>query len=103
MLSMLNLDRSTAMESNRWLGFLLLAVTGLAMAMNFRREVERRGEEDDEQADTASRILTWLATGFLGFAALCCWPAHGRIFLRGGHTPTPCSSSARDGRRRYLA
>ena len=53
-----------------WQLGLLLAVTGLAMAMNFRREVERRGEEDDEQADTASRILTWLATGFLGFAAL---------------------------------
>ena len=90
MLSMFNLDRSTAMESNLWLGFLLLAVTGLAMAMNFRREVERRGEEDDEQADTASRILTWLATGFLGFAAL--WLLAGawtEIFLRGGvHTHT---------------
>ncbi len=88
--SMFNLDRSTAMESNLWLGFLLLAVTGLAMAMNFRREVGRRSEDDNEQADTASRILTWLATGFLGFAAL--WLLAGawtEIFLRGGvHTHT---------------
>ena len=88
--SMFGLERSTAMESNLWLGFLLLAVTGLAMAMNFRREVGRRSEDDNEQADIASRVLTWLATGFLGFAAL--WLLAGawtEIFLRGGvHTHT---------------
>lgn len=99
MRSMFGLDPALALESSLWLGFLLLAATGLIMAMNFRREVARRSEDQegalaledtDAQADTASHILTWLATGFLGFAAL--WLLAGawtEIFLRGGaHTQT---------------
>ncbi|MFT3850093.1 MAG: DUF2339 domain-containing protein [Propionivibrio sp.] len=97
MLSMFGLDLTSAMEANLWLGFLLLAVTGLVMAMNFRREVGKRAgdrdaalDEESEQADFAPRILTWLATGFLGFAAL--WLLAGawtEIFLHGGaHTHT---------------
>lgn len=90
------LDRALAAQSNLWLGFLLLAATGLIMAMNFHKEIAARSlaaidaENDGEPADPAMRVVTWLATGFLGFAAL--WLMAGawtEIFLRGGaHTST---------------
>ena len=89
--SMTGLDRALAAESNLWLGFLLLAGTGFFMAMNFRKETDTRSdEEDDESPALATNVLAWLATGFLGFAAL--WLMAGawtEILLRGGaHTHT---------------
>ncbi len=91
MLSMFGLDRALAAESNLWLGFLLLAGTGFIMAMNFRKEIsERQADEDDDSPSSATNILAWLATGFLGFAAL--WLMAGawtEILLHGGaHTHT---------------
>lgn len=95
--SMTGLDRALAAESNLWLGFLLLAGTGFAMAMNFRKEIDTRSEgEDDESPALTTNILAWLATGFLGFAAL--WLMAGawtEILLRGGaHTHTGLVVSA---------
>ena len=89
--SMAGIDRTLAAESNLWLGFLLLAGTGFIMAMNFRKEIDTRSDEEDEESPSlATNILAWLATGFLGFAAL--WLMAGawtEIFLRGGaHTHT---------------
>lgn len=52
-----------AARSNLWLGFLLLAGTGLGMAMNFRKHANL--EEDD-----TPRVVPVLATLFLAFASL---------------------------------
>ena len=95
--SMVDLSAALAKESNLWLGFLLLAATGLVMAMNFRREAIRQNDAQDEApeettklGDFVSYLLPWLATAFLGIAAL--WLLAGawiEIFLRGGaHTHT---------------
>lgn len=67
------LSPEIAAKSNLWMGFLLLAGTGLAMAMNFRRRV------DDGETPP---VVAKLATLFLGLAAL--WllaGAWGQIFL----------------------
>lgn len=84
------LEPGTAAKSNLWLGFLLLAGTGLAMAMNFRKQVNQ------EEGDTP-RIVTVLATIFLGFASL--WLLAGawtEIFLHvhGHHQGTLLALSA---------
>jgi uncharacterized membrane protein len=94
--SVSGLGRALAVESNLWLGFLLLAGTGLVMAVNFRRESDRRrgeeevageGEETGEERGSGAvpPIFTILATVFLGFAAL--WLLAGawlEILLRDG-------------------
>ncbi len=57
------LDAASAMQSNLWLGFLLLAVTAFMMAINFRRQTA---------ADEASHPvnLAPFATAFLALAAI---------------------------------
>lgn len=60
--SVTGLTPDIAAESNLWLGFLLLAGTGLAMAMNFRKQ---QAENEELPA-----IVGVLATLFLGGAAL---------------------------------
>lgn len=66
-------------EANLWLGFLLLAASGFAMAMNFRKHAR------DEDGDAAfAPVVATLATIFLGFAAL--WLLAGawsEIYVRG--------------------
>ncbi|HET6719556.1 MAG TPA: DUF2339 domain-containing protein, partial [Rhodocyclaceae bacterium] len=85
--SVSGLQPEVAAQSNLWLGFLLLAGTGLVMAMNFRRESLR------QRADGAAPIPPWmttLAAVFLGSAAA--WLLAGawtEIYLRGeGHALT---------------
>ena len=75
------LSQAVAAEANLWLGFLLLAGTGLVMAMNFRRHGTIGADADDEQS--ALRLFPLLATGFLAAAAL--WLLAGawtELFLR---------------------
>lgn len=77
--SVSGLQPEVAATSNLWLGFLLLAVTGLLMAMNFRRELERGNDEEGAEGEegvegegsavASPAILTVLSTVFLGFAA----------------------------------
>lgn len=75
------LSRAVAAQSNLWLGFLLLAGSGLVMATNFRRHGELSDDEADKRA--ASRLFPLLATCFLAAAAL--WLLAGawaELFLR---------------------
>lgn len=82
------LDPGMAAKSNLWLGFLLLAGTGLAMAMNFRKQVN---QDEGKDENNTPGIVTVLATIFLGFASL--WLLAGawtEIFLHvhGNHQGT---------------
>lgn len=72
MASLAGLEGGVAAQSNLWLGFLLLAVTGFAMAMNFRRETGRKGETEDGSGESsfATGVFPGLANLFLGVAAL---------------------------------
>lgn len=85
--SVSGLHPEIAAQSNLWLGFLLLAGTGLVMAMNFRQESLR--QRTDGEAPTSPWITT-LAAVFLGSAAV--WLLAGawtEIYLRGeGHAFT---------------
>ncbi|MYM72569.1 DUF2339 domain-containing protein [Duganella sp. FT134W] len=66
------LSPEKAMESNVWLGFLLLAITAFLMATRFRAQDER-----------SNKLFTLLASAFLAFASV--WLIAGawtEIFLR---------------------
>jgi uncharacterized membrane protein len=66
------LSAEKAMESNVWLGFLLLAITAFLMATRFRAQEER-----------SNKLFTLLASAFLAFASV--WLIAGawtEIFLR---------------------
>ncbi|HET6718449.1 MAG TPA: DUF2339 domain-containing protein, partial [Rhodocyclaceae bacterium] len=85
--SVSGLQPEVAAQSNLWLGFLLLAGTGLVMAMNFRQESRRQRAADEAPIPP---WMTTLAAVFLGSAAL--WLLAGawtEIYLRGeGHAFT---------------
>ena len=61
--SVTGLDASSAMQSNLWLGFLLLAATAFMMAINFRKQT-------NELENSHPVNLAPFATGFLGLAAV---------------------------------
>jgi uncharacterized membrane protein len=85
--SVSGLQPEVAAHSNLWLGFLLLAGTGFAMAMNFRQESRQSADGTAEGAtasSTAGPLVATLATVFLGIAAV--WLLAGawsEIYLRG--------------------
>ncbi|HEX9390435.1 MAG TPA: DUF2339 domain-containing protein [Usitatibacteraceae bacterium] len=62
--SVSGLTPSVAAQSNLWLGFLLLAGTGMAMAMNFRKR------SSEGAADGQGGALALLATLFLAVASV---------------------------------
>ncbi len=67
--SVSTLTPSVAAQSNLWLGFLLLALTGMAMAINFRKRAgERANEKANENANVNAMAL--LATLFLAVASI---------------------------------
>ena len=61
--SVTGLDATSAMQSNLWLGFLLLAATAFMMAINFRKQT-------NELENSHPVNLAPFATGFLGLAAV---------------------------------
>jgi len=68
------LSPEKALESNLWLGFILLSLTAFLMATRFRA-----------QDDSGNKLFTLLASGFLAFASI--WLIAGawtEIFLRTG-------------------
>ena len=89
------LTADEARHANLWLGFLLLALTGFALAINFRREAQRltNGTDEDEASLPGMpfiELFPALAGVFLAFSAI--WLLAGawtEIMLRAGlHQPT---------------
>ncbi|MBK7354491.1 DUF2339 domain-containing protein [Propionivibrio sp.] len=83
--SVSGLNPQLAAQSNLWLGFLLLAGTGFAVAVNFRGEIAPADEDEGDETNGMTAVFTLLSTVFLGFAAL--WLLAGawsEIYLRGG-------------------
>ncbi|CAN5401606.1 DUF2339 domain-containing protein [soil metagenome] len=66
--SVTGLDPVAAMQSNLWLGFLLLAGTALLMAINFRAQPNQTVEEESEPRKEPD--FTWFATAFLALASI---------------------------------
>ena len=75
--SVSGLSSEVAAQSNLWLGFLLLAGTGFAMAMNFRQQTQAGIDQDGVGEGTVSPLFVTLSTVFLGFAALWLLAVHG--------------------------
>jgi uncharacterized membrane protein len=70
MSSLSGLDPVSALKENLGLGFAVLGITGVLMALLFRNPEMGKGTDDDGLDDRDRRRFTWFANTFISFAVV---------------------------------